>query len=426
MTNAALTAQRDLPRLAPLSPIDRAAKRAVLARLARLRTGRLEITDAAGTVSLGADAPDHDLHAAVVVRDPRFYRRAALHGALGVASSYIDGYWTTGELTRMLRLFARDMTAAHDLQRGTARYAQPLRRLYHTLRRNTRRGSRRNIAEHYDLGNDFFSLFLDESMTYSAGIFPTPESSLEAAQFEKLDRICRRLDLAPSDHVVEIGSGWGGFAIHAAGRYGCRVTTTTISREQHAFATRRIREAGLDYRVEVLLRDYRDLRGTYDKLVSIEMIEAVGHDFLPAYFAACSDLLRPQGTMSIQAITMPDSRYAAYRRTTDFIQRYVFPGSCCPSMGAIADAVAKVPALRLLRTEDITLHYAHTIAHWSQRFADNAAAVQELGYPERFIRLWNYYLSYCQAGFAERYIGVSQLLYCKHAAPQPVSETQAP
>jgi cyclopropane-fatty-acyl-phospholipid synthase len=397
--------------------IDRAARAAVLGRLGSLRSGRLKVTDPDGARTLGAG--ETDLRAAVQVRDGRLYRRAATGGSVGVAAAYLDGWWEADDLVRMLRLFARDLSSAHAMRSGLARALAPARRLAHAVRRNTRLGSRRNIAEHYDLGNDLFALFLDETMTYSSGVFPSPDATLEESQVAKLDRLCRKIDVRDGDRVLEIGSGWGSFAVHAASTYGCRVTTVTISKQQHALARQRVRDAGLADRVEVKLADYRDLIGTYDKLVSIEMIEAVGHVYLPVYFRAISRLLEPDGAAAIQAITMPDDRYERYLRTPDFIQRFVFPGSCCPSHGAIASAVAQSD-LRLAHAEDLTPHYAETLARWRAAFNENLDRVRALGYPPRFERLWNYYLAYCEAGFAERAIGLSQLVYHKPGRQEPV------
>lgn len=283
-----------------------------------------------------------------------------------------------------------------------------MRRLWAAARRNTRAGARRNIADHYDLGNDLFELFLDDTLTYSSAVFETPETTLRDASVAKLDRICRALDLRPGDHVVELGAGWGSFAIHAAQSYGCRVTTTTISGEQRELAARRVRDAGLADRVEIRADDYRDLPGRYDKLVAIEMIEAVGHDYLPGFFRSVARLLRPGGAACLQAITMPDDRYDAYLRSTDFIRRYVFPGSCCPAMKAIRAASAPA-GLRVASDDVLTPHYAETLRRWRANFNENADRVRALGYPERFVRLWNYYLAYCEAGFAEDYIAVRQI-----------------
>jgi cyclopropane-fatty-acyl-phospholipid synthase len=423
MFESSPTISRSDARRRSLGPIDRLARRALFSRLSSLRSGRLEITDAEGAATLGD--PGAGGRATLTVRDGRLYRRAAIDGANGVAAAYIDGWWDAADLTRTLRLFARDLATAHATGGPLSRLGAQFARAGHALRRNTRAGSRRNIAEHYDLGNDLFAAFLDETMTYSAAIFDAPDATLERAQAAKLERLCRKLDLRESDHLLEIGSGWGSMAIHAARTTGCRVTTTTISKEQHELAKRRVEEAGLADRVDVLLRDYRDLQGTYDKLVSIEMIEAVGHDYLPAYFRAISRLLKPHGAAAIQAITMPDDRYERYRRKPDFIQRFVFPGSCCPSHGAIAGAVA-ASDLRLVHAEELGPHYAETLRRWRARFNENIDRVRELGYPARFERLWNYYLCYCEAGFAERAVGLSQLVYHKPRRDADVQIRPAP
>ena len=293
------------------------------------------------------------------------------------------------------------------------RITEPLHKLYHLLRRNSRRGSRNNIGAHYDLGNDFYSLFLDETWTYSSGIFETSESTLKEASIAKYDRICRKLDLNPNDHLIEIGTGWGGFAIHAAGKYGCRVTTTTISNQQYSLARQRIAKAGLSDRVEVLKQDYRDLKGQYDKLVSIEMIEAVGHQYYRTFFKTCSRLLKPNGLMAIQAITIGDHLFDRHKRSVDFIKRYIFPGSCIPSITALHQAMAASSDLRLYHMEDITPHYATTLRMWRERFFDHIDQVRAQGFSEPFIRMWDFYLSYCEAGFKERYIGDVQMVFSK-------------
>jgi cyclopropane-fatty-acyl-phospholipid synthase len=302
-----------------------------------------------------------------------------------------------------------------NLERGPARLLSPLHRIAHLLRRNTASGSRRNISAHYDLGNDFFSLFLDETMAYSCAIFSRADSSLYEASVTKFDRICRKLELTADDHVLEIGSGWGGFAIHAAQRYGCRVTTTTISPRQHEFTRRQVEAAGLGERVTVLCEDYRALTGSYDKLVSIEMIEAVGHEYFDTYFRVCSDRLKPDGMMLLQAIVIPDQRYDRYRRSADFIQRYIFPGGCLPSIGAICRSLGRATDLRLFHLEDITPHYAETLAQWRQRFGANLDRIGKLGFSEDFLRTWEFYFCYCEGGFRERVIGDVQVLLTKPA-----------
>ena len=396
------------------------ARALVHRRLGVLGSGRLLLRDARGEAAFGAERSDVE-PVRVEVRRPRFFRRVLLGGSLGAAESYIDGDWSTNDLTALLRMFVREIDAADAVEGGVAAPARLLARLGNLARRNTRAARRRNIGAHYDLGNEFFALFLDETMTYSAGIFESPHATMADASRAKLDRICRKLALSPEDRVVEIGSGWGSFAVHAASRYGCRVTTTTISREQHAFVERLVRERDLADRVEVRCSDYRDLRGTFDKLVSIEMIEAVGHEHLPRYFGVCADLLHERGEALIQAITMPERRYHQYRRETDFIRRHVFPGSCVPSLGAIlAAAAAGGAGLHLAHLEDIGPHYAETLRRWRATFEAGLDAVRGLGFDERFVRLWRFYLAYCEAGFEERYLGDVQIVLRKsgsRAAP---------
>jgi cyclopropane-fatty-acyl-phospholipid synthase len=395
--------------------IDRTARSAILRTLDSLSEGRLVLADDTGTRTFGRRVGDVDLSATLRVADPRFYRLALFGGSLGAAEAYIQGLWSCNDLPALLRLFVRNLPVMESMEGGAARVLGVASSLVHRLRRNTRSGSRRNIHAHYDLGNEFFALFLDETMTYSSGIFPHPGATLGEASTEKLDRLCRKLELKPADRVLEIGTGWGSFALHAAREYGCRVTTTTISPQQHDLARQRFRDAGLDGRIELLLKDYRDLAGTYDKIASIEMIEAVGHEYLGDYFGTCSRLLAEDGLMAIQAITMPDQRYDRYRRSADFIQRYVFPGSCLPSLGAISAAVGRATDMQVVGLEDITAHYVTTLQEWRRRFLAALDDVRRLGYPDEFVRLWDFYLSYCEAGFAERSIGDVQIVFAKPA-----------
>ncbi len=389
--------------------LDRVCRKVVLRRLERLQGGRVVIADNTGTEIVGSGEPV----VTVRVDDPRFYRRVVFGGSLGAADAWIRGLWSCDSLVELLRIFCRNLDVADSVEGGAARVGSAVAGAMHALRRNNRAGSRRNIVAHYDLGNDFFALMLDDTMTYSSGIFPRPDSTMREASVEKLDRVCRKLKLGPHDRVLEIGTGWGSFAIHAAGNYGCRVTTTTISRRQHELATTRIQEAGLQDRVELLLEDYRDLCGTYDRIASIEMIEAVGHRYLDGYFGACSRLLSADGLMVLQAITVPDQRWAQYRRSVDFIQRYVFPGSCLPSLGAMVGSLARATDLRVIGQEDITPHYVTTLQRWRQRFLENIAEVSRLGYPDELLRLWDFYLCYCEAGFAQRTIADVQLVLAK-------------
>ena len=396
------------------SAADRWLRRRLLARLDGLRHGTLRIVDAVGFVELGdGGAPPVTLQIAA----PGFWRALATHGSVGAAESYMDGEWTCDDLVALVRLLVRNRDRLDAMEGGGARLGGLAMRALHALRRNTRAGSRRNIAAHYDLGNDFFALFLSADLMYSSALFERDDDTLEQASVRKLERICAQLELQPGDRVVEIGTGWGGFALHAAARHGCHVTTTTISAEQHALATARIAAAGLQDRVTLLRDDYRDLRGTYDKLVSIEMIEAVGADHLPTYFAKLGELVRPGGRALVQAITIEDHRYARALRSVDFIQRHVFPGSFIPSIAAMLAAKTAACDLALVGLHDFGPSYARTLQAWRERFLARLPDVRAQGFDDRFVRLWEFYLAYCEGGFRERSIGVSQLLFAKPGGP---------
>lgn len=391
--------------------INRLARSLVLKSLATINNGHLILVDREECLEFGRNGSE--LTSTVRVQHPDFYRRVAFGGTVAAGEAYMDGLWSCSDLTSLIRIMVRNQEAQQEIEGGLARMAGPLRRLLHRLNDNTRSGSRKNIAAHYDLGNDFYQLFLDPTMAYSCGIFERDNSTLEEASAAKFDRICRKLGLAPGMKVLEIGTGWGGFAIHAARNYGCRVTTTTISRQQHNYSAERIVAEGLGNQITLLLQDYRDLTGQFDRLVSIEMIEAVGHRHLPTYLRACAERLRPDGAALIQAITMPDHLYDRYLDAPDFINRYIFPGSCCPSLHAISDAVARSTDLRLNNLEDLSPHYARTLREWRNAFHANLAQVRGMGFDDRFIRMWEFYLCYCEGGFAERFTGVAQLLFCK-------------
>ena len=390
----------------PFNFVDRLARGVLTAKLDGLRRGEITLHDARDSSMHGEAA---DLRAAVHVHRSRFFRQALLGGTLSVADSYIHGDWDCDDLTSLFRIFVRNRDSADRFDRGLARLLGYGHRLFHWLHENTLTGSRRNIAAHYDLGNDFYRLWLDDTMAYSSGIFPHADASLREASVEKFDRICRTLSLGAADHVLEIGTGWGGFAVHAAETYGCQVTTTTISREQFQGAQERVRDRGLADRVTVLQQDYRELRGQFDKLVSIEMIEAVGHRFLDQYFSQCGKLLRPDGSMLLQAIVMPERYYDQYLKSVDFIQRYVFPGGCLPSLAAILESAGRTTDLRCVGAADFAPHYAETLRRWRRAFLDRQDDVRRLGYPDEFVRLWLYYLCYCEAAFEERCIGVLQI-----------------
>lgn len=399
---------------------DRWFRRRMLALLEQLQGCEITIEEGATTLVVGRPAATGEtLRCTVSVRDPAMFRLVALGGSVGVGEAYMDGLWDCTDVTTLVRIFVRNRELLDRMETGFARLGGALLRLFHRRNRNTRRGSRRNIAAHYDLGNELFELFLDDDLMYSCAVFEREDEPLEVASRRKLDRICRKLALAPGMRLVEIGTGWGGFALHAAREYGVHVTTTTISREQHERASERVKAAGLGDRIAVLLRDYRDLEGSYDRLVSIEMIEAIGHQFLPAYFRKCSELLTRDGMGLVQAITIEDHRYRQALKSVDFIQRFIFPGSFIPSVSAMLDAVARASDLKLFNLEDIGPSYAVTLRRWRERFLARLDRVRELGYPERFIRMWQYYLCYCEGGFIERSIGDVQMLLVKPGARPP-------
>jgi cyclopropane-fatty-acyl-phospholipid synthase len=392
------------------------AERTLRARLAQLEHGRLTIVDGARRDTYGRATPRCALHATLQVRDRRFFTEAAFGGSVGAGESFMAGDWTVDDLTALVRILLVNRGLLDGLDGGWSRLAEPARRVLHAASRNTREGSRRNIAAHYDIGNDFFELFLDPTMMYSCAVYEREDMTLEQAQVAKLDRICRKLDLKPSDHLLEIGTGWGALALHAAQHYGCRVTTTTISRQQHARARERIDAAGLADRITLRLDDYRDLDGRYDKLVSVEMIEAVGHQYFDTFFRRCSELLAPGGTMLLQAITIDDRQYAAARDSVDFIKRHIFPGCCIPSVTALAESMARASTLRIVDLEDIGPHYATTLAAWRRNLFANAEQVRARGYPEALLRMWHFYLSYCEGGFAERALGDVQIVLQESSA----------
>lgn len=348
----------------------------------------------------------------VAIADARAYWTFATRGTLGAAEAYLAGWWTCDDLVGLFRLLTRNADVMSSLDRGLPGWLTRAAAWAYRWRRNTRSVSRRNIRAHYDLSDEFFSLFLDETMAYSSGIYPTAGATLLEASLEKFDRICRTLQLKPHHHVLEIGGGWGGLAIYAAREYGCRVTTTTISRNQYEFTQQAVKAAGLGDRIEVRCEDYRDLTGEFDRIVSIEMIEAVGHEFLETFFRVCSQRLRDDGAMLLQSITLPDERYDAYRQSVDFIQQYIFPGGNIPSPGAIASAL-QAGDLSIRWREDFGLHYAQTMKHWREQFAQKIDRVRRLGFDDRFLRMWHYYLCYCEAGFLDSQISVAHFLLAK-------------
>ncbi len=389
------------------------AKPMLLRVLGQLATGSLTVHDGLESYHFGNGDDPAQPHAEIHVHDASVYRQILTGGTIAAGETYIHGAWSSPDLVAVTRLFSANMATMASMESGQSLMVRLGLKLAHRLNRNTRDGSRKNISAHYDLGNDFFRLFLDPTMMYSSALFADDELSLESASLAKLDEICRQLELSDSDHLLEIGTGWGGMAIHAARNYGCRVTTTTISKEQFEYASARVEEAGLEDRVAVLCEDYRNLSGQYDKLVSIEMIEAVGHEFYSHYFRSCSQLLQPGGKMVIQAITMSDQRYQQARDSVDFIKRYIFPGGCLPSLAVISDHLARDTDMQMVHLRDITPDYALTLAHWRERFMDRLDEVRELGFDEQFIRMWEFYLAYCEGGLRERIIGTVQLAFAK-------------
>lgn len=392
---------------------NRAAKKLVIQQLRQLHEGRLTIRQP-GTDDLvfGDDNSKHQ-PAELIIHHQSTWRDLLTGGSVGAAEAYVAGDWSSPDLVALLRFFTRNIDRMNEFEDRFAWVTKPVLKGLHWLNRNTKDGSRKNISAHYDLGNDLFETFLDPTMMYSSAIYPSKESSLEEAAVHKLDTICRKLDLQPPDRIIEIGTGWGGFAIHAAKHFGCHVTTTTISKEQLELAQERVCSEGLEDKITLLFDDYRDLEGQFDKLVSIEMIEAVGPQFLDSYFSQINALLKPDGLALVQAINMPEQRYQRALKNVDFIQRFIFPGSFIPSFGAILESVRNESNLVLTHCEDAGFHYARTLRDWCDRFMASHQTLESMGYDQAFHKLWHFYFAYCEAGFRERAIGVSQLVFAK-------------
>ena len=402
-------------RIRGLSRFNRLARRLVMSRLAHIDKGCLRVHEQGQVYRFGEAEDQTELVAEIRVEDMRAYAEVMYSGSIGSAEAYMSDYWSTPDLLAVIRIFVRNMDALDKMDASQSFISRWLLSLHALASRNTRSGARRNISAHYDLGNSFFSLFLDRRMMYSSAIYPHENATLDEAAEYKLQVICERLQLTPDDHLLEIGTGWGGLALYAARHYGCRVTTTTISREQYQHALAQVDAAGLESRIQVLFKDYRELEGCYSKLVSVEMIEAVGHEYYAEYFRKCAQLLAADGLMLLQAITIADQRYQQARRQVDFIQRYIFPGGGLPSVTRIMSLLTRDTSLNLLHFQDIGLHYARTLRHWRQGFMAQLAAVREQGFDDRFIRMWEFYLCYCEGGFLERSIGTGQFLI---AGPQ--------
>lgn len=400
--------------------LDRWSRQLAFALLAQLKDAKLTIKDGQQVYEFGEASAQLQAH--VQVHDARFYRRLMLGGSIGAAEAWVDGSWHSPNLSALMQIFARNMGLLDKFERRLAWLTTPLHKLKHKFNRNSLKGSRANIAAHYDLGNDMYQLFLDPLMQYSSAIFPTANADLTEAQQHKLHLICQQLELKPTDTLLEIGTGWGGLACFAAQHYGCHVTTTTLSAEQLKVAKQRVKEAGLQHKVTLLLEDYRDLTGQYDKLVSVEMIEAVGHAYLPAYFKALNRLLKPHGKLLIQAITIADQRYDQYRKGVDFIQRYIFPGGCLPSVSEMCRHLKEQTDMTLTKLEDYGQHYGHTLNIWATRFQQLTPELTALGYSRDFHRLWAFYFAYCEGAFREGSIGLVHFVANKPAAKLPKSQ----
>jgi cyclopropane-fatty-acyl-phospholipid synthase len=387
-----------------------------LSMLEGLQGGSLELVLPDRTLAFGD--VQSELSAQLVLRRERFFARALLGGDTAIGEAYMDGDWSTPDLVTLMRLAVRNLAQLEKTNTFFSSLSRFADRLRHRLRVNTVDGSRRNIQAHYDLSNEFFKLFLDQNMVYSCAWYETPVDSLETAQFQKLDRTCRKLDLQPKDHVLEIGTGWGAFALHAAREYGCQVTTTTISQQQYQYARALFDAANTSQRIELLLKDYRDLSGSFDKIVSIEMFEAVGFEHYDEFFRACDKLLKPDGSMLLQTITMNEQRFARYLKQSDWIQKYIFPGAQLASLRGVLESLARATQLSLFHAENMGAHYARTLAAWRERFLNSIAEVRALGFDDRFIRMWDYYLASCEGAFLEGHINDFQLLLTKNYNPR--------
>ena len=390
------------------------ARRIVLRQLEGITRGSLTVHEGGETFRLGA-LDSGGVDAVVNVHDEAVYHHVLTAGVVGSGESYMQGHWSSPSLVDVIRLFCANMDTMQAMDDRSSFVQRLGAKALHMFNNNSLTGSRRNIGAHYDLGNDFFSLFLDPSMMYSSAVYPTPDASLAEASIHKLDLLCQQLELSPADHLLEIGTGWGGMAIHAARNYGCKVTTTTISREQYEYARDRVQAEGLADQVTVLCEDYRQLQGRFDKIVSIEMIEAVGHEYYSEYFRRCNALLKPGGKFAIQAITMQDQRYTAARDSVDFIKRYIFPGGCLPSLEVISRHIARDTNMQIVAMRDITEDYAQTLEDWRERFLAQREAVQDQGFDQTFLRMWEFYLAYCEGGFRERAISTVQLTFADSA-----------
>jgi len=383
-------------------------KMSVFNFLKRISDGQLLIVDGSDERKFGSKG----MRVSLIIHDKRAYSKLLLGGPIGAAEAYMLGYWSTDNLTGLIRIFLRNRKELEDFNTKASMIKRPLHSLFHRMHRDTLSQSKENISAHYDLGNDFFQLFLDPSLTYSSGYFCDFRDTMEEASFQKVDRICRKLELKPEDEVLEIGTGWGSFALHAATHYGCKITTTTISDEQYEHVVKAVRDRSLEQQVTVLKKDYRSIKGQYGKIVSIEMIEAVGLEYMPTFFRACSQLLKPGGSMLIQAITISEDRFESAKNSVDFIQRYIFPGGALPSVELLMGE-SQQANLRPFGVEDMTQHYAETMLRWRLKFEENLNEIKDLGRGDTFLRMWDYYLCYCEGGFLESAIGCVHMQFQK-------------
>ena len=411
MNTKIIPKSRSLSRLITSIPlIDQISKSLLCSQFSKIKHGSLTIIDQNEVLHFGQG---ENIKVTVTVKKSSFYSRTLIGGSIGNAESYIDNDWDCSDLTDLVRLFVKNRDVLQKLDGSLVNLLTPLQKVFHVFRSNTLEGSRENIRSHYDMGNEFFELFLDSRMMYSCSIFESKTTTLDEASLKKIQSICKRLELKETDHLLEIGTGWGAIAIHAATEYGCKVTTTTISKEQFEYTQAKVKALGLDNKISVLFQDYRKLQGSFDKLVSIEMIEAVGLNNLDTYFEVCSRLLKPEGLMVLQAITIRDQYYEDARKSVDFIQRHIFPGSGIPSVNSMMTSVTKKSDLIMIQQQDYAEDYAQTLWHWSQRFTQKTQEVLDLGYPEFLPRLWQFYFSYCEGAFRERAIGLSQIVLAK-------------
>lgn len=398
------------------STTDKWVRTLVLRHIKKMRRGQLTIVDQDGTHLFGnaGDSAGSDIDATIIVHDYATYKAIAVNGVVGAAEAFMDGHWTSPDLVSVIRFFVFNISQLKEMDGERNLSNKIALSMLERFTRNSLSRARENISAHYDLGNEFFELFLDPTMMYSSAYYNGKDNlTLEQASVAKLDELCQMLELKPEDHLVEIGTGWGGMALHAVRNYGCRVTTTTLSKQQMEYTSEQVRKYGLEDKITVLLKDYRELEGTYDKLVSIEMIEAVGHQYFSTYFAKCSSLLKSDGLMALQAITISDQRYEQARKSVDFIQRYIFPGGCLPSLSVIANHTANDTDMGVIGIKDLTRDYALTLKQWRESFTANLENIRALGFDERFIRMWMYYFCYCEGGFRERVIGVYHILSAK-------------